>query len=120
MTAFRYVSARPNLEVTDLDRAIAFYGDALGLSLDFRADEFGLAVVGDEAGASIALIRSATPTPRSCYLNVEGVDALAERCVGSGTILLTHLTTHPWGMRDFAVHDPDGNIIAVGERVGPR
>ena len=29
------------------------------------------------------------------------------------------LTTWPWGMRDFVVTDPDGNWLAIGERVAP-
>jgi len=117
---FELLSTRPNFEVADLDRAVAFYLDALGFTLDFRADEFSLAVVGTETGASIALNRVSEPQPRSCYLNVRGVDMLAERCKAAGAEFLSPLTTQPWGMRDFVVVDPDGNAIAVGERVTPR
>ena len=46
----RFLNSRPNLEVSDLDRALAFYVDVLGLPLRLRADEFALAVVGEETG----------------------------------------------------------------------
>ncbi|RLT26122.1 MAG: hypothetical protein DWI48_06825 [Chloroflexi bacterium] len=117
---FELISTRPNFEVADLDRAVAFYLDALGFTLDFRADEFLLAVVGSEDGASIALNGTPEPRPRSCYLNVRSVDVIAQRCEEAGASFLAPLTTQPWGMRDFMVLDPDGNAIAVGERVATR
>ena len=114
----RFLNSRPNLEVADLDRAIAFYVEVLGLPLRFRADEFSLAVVGDEAGCEIALQSLDSPHAASCYLNVLGVDALRARCEAAGATFTSPLQTQPWGMRDFVVTDPDGNRIAIGERVG--
>lgn len=115
--AIRLLNVRPNFEVTDLDRSVAFYCDVVGLELRFRADEFALAVFGDEGGAELAVQRVSSPAARSCYVNVVGVEALHARCVAAGIAIANPLTTQPWGMRDFVVHDPDGNMIAIGERV---
>jgi len=112
-----FLNSRPNLEVGDLDRAIAFYAEVLGLPLRFRADEFSLAVVGDEGGCEIALQRLDMPHAASCYFNVLGVDAIHARCEAAGATITSPLQTQPWGMRDFVVTDPDGNRIAIGERV---
>ena len=46
-----------------------------------------------------------------------GVDELHARCEAAGATFVSPLTTQPWGMRDFVVADPDGNRIAIGERV---
>ncbi len=27
------------------------------------------------------------------------------------------LTTHPYGIRDFVIKDPDGHLIGIGEKV---
>jgi predicted enzyme related to lactoylglutathione lyase len=112
-------SARPNLEVSDLTASIAFYEAALGLPLRFRADEFNLAVFGDEGGCELALLQVDAPHAASCYLLVTGVDVLHARCLQAGAPVLGAPETHPWGTRDFVVTDPDGNQIAVGQRVAP-
>lgn len=117
--SLQILNVRPNFEVANLDRAVAFYRDRLGFALRFRADEFALAVFGDEGGAELALQQVAAPAARSCYVNVIGVEALHERCRTAGLRISNPLTTHPWGMRDFVVHDPDGNMLAIGERVAP-
>jgi predicted enzyme related to lactoylglutathione lyase len=116
----RFLNSRPNFEVADLDRAIAFYRDVVGLELTVRADEFSLAVMGHDDATQIALMRVDAPKPRSCYVNVLGVDAAHERCSKARAEAITNpLTTWPWGMKDFVLTDPDGNWLAIGERVTP-
>ena len=114
-----FLAARPNLEVTNLDASIAFYETALGLPLRFRADEFDLAVLGVEGGCELALLQRDAPHAASCYLLVTAVDALHARCLEARALIATPLETHPWGTRDFVVADPDGNQLAIGERLAP-
>ena len=57
------------------------------------------------------------PKATSCRIDVEGIDALYEEM---GTAGVVHpngpLRNQPWGMREFAVLDGDGNLIKFGER----
>ena len=51
------------------------------------------------------------------YLVATGVEAIYDRCKASGADLDSDLALRSYGMRDFTVHDADGNHILVGERV---
>jgi hypothetical protein len=55
-----------------------------------------------------------------CYWRVNDVDALHTECAkvglpGSGTPRLSTVEDKPWGMREFALVDPNGNLIRVGQ-----
>ena len=49
---------------------------------------------------------------------VEGIEASYERCVASGVTIHKLLAATAWGTKDFYVEDPDGYIIAFGDRPG--
>jgi predicted enzyme related to lactoylglutathione lyase len=68
----------------------------------------------------LALVRSANPgvnATTAAYIGVTGVDDLHERCAAQGARIVTGLTDHPWGLRDFVVEMPGGHRLALGERV---
>jgi catechol 2,3-dioxygenase-like lactoylglutathione lyase family enzyme len=55
-----------------------------------------------------------------CYWRVGDVDTLYQQVLSaglpaSGTPRLDALENKPWGMREFAIIDPDGNLIRVGQ-----
>jgi len=50
------------------------------------------------------------------YVRVKNVDAMFERLNVPGVIHPNgSLETKSWGMREFAITDPDGNLIRIGE-----
>jgi catechol 2,3-dioxygenase-like lactoylglutathione lyase family enzyme len=53
-------------------------------------------------------------TPSTAYLHVRDVDlwhaALTRRAAPA-----TPIVDEPWGMREFTVTDPDGNVVRVGQ-----
>jgi hypothetical protein len=58
-----------------------------------------------------------------CYLRVSKVDALhweftQANLPRQGIPRLEPLETKPWGMKEFAVVDPDGNLVRIGQVVG--
>ena len=60
-----------------------------------------------------------------CYWRVNDVEVLHAGCVGTGlptagTPRLTSIEEKPWGMREFALVDPNGNLIRVGQRSAQR
>ena len=55
-----------------------------------------------------------------CYIRVLDVRALHEACSASGLAdvgipRVTRLEDKPWGLREFAVVDPDGNLLRIGQ-----
>jgi len=114
------VRARPNLEVRDVAVSMAFYREVLGL--EPRATmgdppEFALLA---NAGASLGLARAAAPAVASiacCYIEAADLDAVLAGCERAGAAITSPLETRPWGMRDIVLRDPDGHLIAVGERL---
>ena len=115
-----------------MDRATAFYRDRLGFNV--RHQETSFAIVNRDAVeihlwlANDEQWRSRTGPPvvsgaesflagtASCRVRVTEIDALYNvlRVLG-----IVHnnapLTRQPWGDRDFAVVDPDGNLVTFFE-----
>jgi methylmalonyl-CoA/ethylmalonyl-CoA epimerase len=70
--------------VEDLDRAVAFYGDVLGLDLIARFDPPGLAFFA--LGPSRLLLEGGAP-PALLYLGVDDVVATTERLRAAGVVI---------------------------------
>jgi uncharacterized glyoxalase superfamily protein PhnB len=119
MTVTKFLSCRPNLEVGDLAPAAAFLREVLGFEVEVDEPEMGLVLLRRDA-VELALVRSATPgvnTSAAAYIDVTGVDDLHELCAARGARIVTGLTDHPWGLRDFVVEMPGGHRLALGERI---
>jgi catechol 2,3-dioxygenase-like lactoylglutathione lyase family enzyme len=50
-----------------------------------------------------------------CYLRVKGVEALYQEYQQAGIERMTELEDRSWGMKEFAVIDPEGNLLRIGE-----
>jgi uncharacterized glyoxalase superfamily protein PhnB len=111
------------LRYDDADRAIAFLTGALGLveqdvyrDADGRVAHGGLSHEGD-----LVMIgtRSDPPGPfdtgrASLYLAVDDVDAHHAKAVAAGAVVIMELVDQPYGSREYAVTDPEGNVWSVG------
>lgn len=58
----------------------------------------------------------------SCYVRVQDVDAIyldfgAARLPSQGIPRMDLLADKPWGMREFAVIDEDGNLLRIGQEI---
>lgn len=126
MDAVRLLAAVPVLPVSDERRAVAFYRDALGMT-ELREGPRGLGILRRDAvelylwvpdgrpGADPALAGSA-----SCRIGVAGVDALFAVCRALGVVHpAAPMAVTSWGTREFAVLDPDGNLVTLYERTAP-
>lgn len=51
------------------------------------------------------------------FVEMQGVDALHDRLRGSVTIVMP-IETKFYGMREFAIEDPDGYVLTFAERTG--
>ncbi len=55
-----------------------------------------------------------------CYIRVADVESIyaafsAAQLPAKGIPRMDSVTNKPWGMREFAIVDPDGNLIRVGQ-----
>lgn len=119
----RLTSLAPQLLVTDLARAIAYY-ERLGFTFGEPWD--GFYAIGARDGLELHLKEA----PRSAderrhrreeehldaAAGVDGIEAFYAACVANGATILKPLAATPWGTADFYVEDPDGNVIAFGGR----
>lgn len=101
--------------VVDMAEAVAFY-EALGLEVE--AYDGGYAWV-RHAGAEVlhlALVADLDPATNHAagYWHVLDVDHWYERFAGAGEAR-GEIVAQAWGMREFRLIDPSGNLLRVGE-----
>lgn len=49
--------------------------------------------------------------PTSVYIEVDDIDAHHQTVAGRGADVVEPIWDAPWGLRQFSVRDPDGNLI---------
>lgn len=111
------VETTPTFPVVDMGATIAFY-EAIGF--DVHAYDDGFAFVRYEDVSVFDLdLRVDLDVSRNmagCFLIVADSDAWRERVVAVG-VPVGPIENVPWGMREFAFADPNGNRIRVGTSV---
>ena len=129
MTTF--TSVTPNLIVQDIERATTFYRDVLGFTIKTPVPESapyvfvwlerdGVPVFLNDPGAvekdmpgSRARMPGGTAT---LFFVLSDVDAYHDRISARAQVVMP-LKTQFYGMREFAIEDPDGHILTFAERV---
>ena len=116
----------PILPARDLAETRAFY-EALGFhAAGWWPDTFGGYAILRRGDLSMHFFLhsevSATENYCGCYWRVNDVNALYVEydAVGlsrSGSPRLTAVEDKPWGMREFAIVDPNGNLVRVGQEL---
>jgi len=127
----QYQKLTPNLLVASVERSLAFYVDTLGFTRGMTVPDaapfaFGAVVSGpveiffNDATAAAKEYPGFAGKPigatGTLFIEVEGVDALHDRLKASVTIVMP-IVTQFYGMREFAIEDPDGYVITFAERV---
>jgi uncharacterized glyoxalase superfamily protein PhnB len=120
----RVTGLAPQFLVDDLDRAIAYYRDRLGFTLDFVYDSFYASVSRD--GFAIHLKEAPTLAGErahrkqhehlDAYIAVTGVRELYGELRQRGALVIQPLEEKPWGCLEFYVEDPHGHILCFSER----
>lgn len=131
MTSLREAVAVPGIAIPilparDLAETRKFYE-----SLDFRVagwwpKEFGgyASLVRGDLTMHFFAYADLSPGENyaQCYWRVKDVDALHAECqaVGlpsAGIPRLDAVENKPWGMREFAIVDPNGNLVRIGQEL---
>jgi methylmalonyl-CoA/ethylmalonyl-CoA epimerase len=109
----------------DLDRAVAFYRDTLGLPFLARFDPPGLAFF--DLGGGVRLLLEGGASSTTLYLAVDDIDAVHQSLVDQG-VTFEHAPqlVHPDHDGTFGeagegewmafFRDPDGNLLALVSR----
>ncbi|MFN3651993.1 MAG: VOC family protein [Armatimonadota bacterium] len=111
LTGIHHVS----ILVSDMERAVAFYRDSLGLTEVKRPSNFVTPVRWFELGEQqLHLIPNDEPdvvSPRHFAVHVDDCDAARETLAARGVPIRE--TVPIAGAKRFFIHDPDGNNIEV-------
>ncbi|WP_207485349.1 glyoxalase superfamily protein [Arenibaculum pallidiluteum] len=116
--AVRFRRAVPVVPSLDLGRSLAFYQEQLGFTVLFRTEDYAALVRG---AAEFHLWRCHDPAiPRATGFRIEAaaIDSLHTACSAAGIVHPdASLGERPWGVREFAIVDPDGNLLTFFERL---
>ena len=103
------------LPVTDMGRAVAFYGETLGFEVTKHEEEWSEV---DANGLKLGLNGSEPESPRGdggalVAFQPEGeLEPEVERLRGAGVEFSGPISEHPWG-RIVPFKDPDGNDLQL-------
>lgn len=115
------------LIVDDLDRALDFYTQVLGLKLGHRSGDYaqldtGVTRIGFYTRPAMAAVVGFALEPAQqtapgfeLGFKVADVDAAYAEIVAGGATSVTPPTTRPWGQRTAYVRDPDGYLIELAQ-----
>lgn len=121
----------PNLLVANVERSLAFYTDTLGFERGLTVPEQSPFVFASVTSGSIEIFFNDAATAvkeypafggkplgatGTMFIELEGVDVLHDRLQSSAKIVMP-LETKFYGMREFAIEDPDGYVVTFAERV---
>jgi catechol 2,3-dioxygenase-like lactoylglutathione lyase family enzyme len=131
-TAFSKLT--PNLIVADVERSLTFYTNVLGFERGFTVPEQSPFVFGSVVSGPIEIFFNERETATKEYpafagkpLGISGTMFI--ELAGSGNIERLHdrlkaavpvvmpLVTQWYGVKEFAIADPDGYVITFAERV---
>jgi catechol 2,3-dioxygenase-like lactoylglutathione lyase family enzyme len=113
--------AAPILPVSDLMRSVAWY-ERLGFQVGFLYQDDGYAILlfdGVELHLAENPAIAGTLSMSGVYLRVPDADAVHARWMAMGIREVASLEDKPYGIREFATEDLDGNLWRVGANIGP-
>ena len=126
-----------HVTVDDIDAALGFYRDTLGMSVrnEVAREGFRWIVLATDGQPEIQIVLSQPHAGRSqedgdavaallakgalslIQFGSDDLDATFEKAAAApGVEVLQKPVSQPWGVRDFAVRDPAGNLVRIEQR----
>ena len=104
----------PEMPTDDVAASLAYYRDVLGFSVNY--EQADIAVMDRDAVRVLLIARTERHAGiTSAYVYVRDADGLHAELSAKGARVLGEPESHPWGLRDFRVLDPDDNQITFGQ-----
>jgi len=124
-----------NVTVSDVDEAVAFYRDGLGLEVrnDVANGGFRWVTLGSAGQPGVEIVLSEPHAGRSqadgdamqqllakgqlpmLVFSTDDLDATFEQARKTGAEVLQEPIDQPWGPRDSAFRDPSGNTVRIAQ-----
>ena len=113
----QFVQGAPLLFVPDVPTTADYYRSVLGFTSDPEGTAPEYTVVWRD-NASVHLAHGdGTPQGVRIFFWLKDVDALYEDLTRRGVPIETPLGDRPYGVRDFAIRDPNGVVLVFGQDV---
>jgi predicted enzyme related to lactoylglutathione lyase len=110
----KVLAAAPVLRVSDLGAAVRFYRDELGFTVEFEYGDYLILEIGD-AQVHLAMASEGKPAGGgTVYVFCEEVDEYFAKIRAGGAKVVREPDDQFYCMRDFRIHDPDGNELTFG------
>jgi catechol 2,3-dioxygenase-like lactoylglutathione lyase family enzyme len=116
-----FLGAHPQIFVTDIGRAVAFYRDRLGFACEYLYGEppfYGLVSRGDARlnlrhvdALPFDVAQRQREDLLAATIIVRSAKALFLAYEAAGLSFHQRYREQPWGAHDFIVADPDGNLV---------
>jgi uncharacterized glyoxalase superfamily protein PhnB len=121
-TLHEFHGVQPVLPVADAARAARYFCNVLGFELDFIAGEppsYARVKKGDRSYGDPIYIRlwqcgrrEANPWRGEIVIHVgQNIDGLHAAYLKRGVSVIEPLVSQPWGLREFAIREPDGHVL---------
>ena len=112
------IKSHPVLAALDIPRLVTFYEKHLGFERSWCDEGYGIVHRDSITIHFWHATDKIFPEHTSCYIEVKDIDDLyteysAQRVIHPNG----KIENKPWGMREFAILDLDGNLIRFGESV---
>jgi hypothetical protein len=115
----QFVDATPVLASLDIRRSVDFFVSKLGFAEVYAVQrQYGIVRNGPVGIHFWACSDPSIPKATSCRVHVRGIEQLHEHC---RSLEIVHpnapLAAKPWGSKEFAILDPDSNLVTFHEPV---
>lgn len=116
-----FPSAVPEVPVSDIKKALAYYKSSLGFTIDWGGEDSGIAGI-SQGHCRMFLTdrpfraRHGNAAPVVVWFNVNSkaeVDALFEVWRDGRTTIASPPESKPWKLHEFTATDIDGNLLRV-------
>lgn len=106
-------------QVSDLAASLKYYMSVLGFTEKFRFGDYAGVEYGE---VQIHLSGPASTNKRlmgqgSIYIFCDDCDSYHEEVTSRGARVQAPPKDYEYGMRDFVIEDPDGNLISIGQEI---
>jgi len=109
-------SITPQLPVANVAESQAWYRDVLDFEIAWtRGESFGAV---RSRNVELFLAKSEAPhAPATFCVLVDDADFAYALCRERNAPIAEPITSTAWGTREFALHDPDGNVLRIGHSI---
>jgi catechol 2,3-dioxygenase-like lactoylglutathione lyase family enzyme len=117
-------SAVTQLRTTDLDQSIRFYTEKVGLTLEFRYQDFYAGIRAGHEVFHLKLVDEKDPSIEfvdkgdhfHLYFWTDDIQATADMLKRNGVRLVTDVHDTPWGTKECTTKDDQGHTLYFGQR----